>query len=619
MTPRGARRPVSRLRGLLALLLVPALLATGCVVPGGQVEPAAAPAAGSLPRFDLDDTLFERLALELPDGVTLDLGVFRPDVAKAGAPDERVPVLADVGPYFGNLAGAMEELTGFDKRLAEYFIPRGYAVARVSLRGTGQSEGCFGIGDEQERKDVAAAVEFLAAQPWSNGAVALIGKSYDGTTPWMGALEDPPSLKTIVPISGITDMYRYTLHDGVPYPETTGFHTYYPLLVDWDVNGFDTPPEYTGVPNARQNLVRTCTDLVAQAKGGNEAHLTGDHGTPYWQARDYEPLMDQVKVPVFLVHGLQDWNVKPDNGIPQYAKLDVPKAMWLGQWEHDYPDLNRHNRDWDRHDWNQTLLTWFDHWLKGVDNDWEALAHVEVQDTTGAWRTYATWPPADADVLTLHLTPTGALRADMAEGETGEVRLRDPLGMGYWPREDGPLARTQGSAPGAAFLTSPLPRDVTLMGVPTADLHLEVDQPGGQLVVRLWNVTPDGEWKPFDHGARSIRHRDTRDAGTDAPTGTPFNMTVQLYAHQTVLPAGHRLGVTVAPNAPGLYVETPHRLTAYRLLLGGDHASALTLHLAPGDADALLQAAIPDEDTGRPGDCFPACATNVNTLREIIK
>ena len=48
-----------------------------------------------------------------------------------------------------------------------------------------------------------AAVRWLGEQSWSNGAVALIGKSYDGSTPWQAAMfgSEHDYLKTIVPIS----------------------------------------------------------------------------------------------------------------------------------------------------------------------------------------------------------------------------------------------------------------------------------------------------------------------------------------------------------------------------------------------------------------------------------
>ena len=580
-------------RGVSALFLVVVLFASGCVAPGSEVEPAAAlPPAASTERFDLDALLVERLSLRLTDGVALDVAVFRPDVEKAGAPDEKVPILADIGPYFGNLAGPMMELTGFDERLAEYFVPRGYAIARVSLRGTGDSEGCFRVGDQQEQQDVHDAVEFLASQPWSNGNVAVIGKSYDGTTPWMAAITNPTGLRTVVPISGLSDMYRYTFYDGVAYEDTTGFHTYYPAVVDYDAPVWSQP----SADHLRANLVRTCADIVQDSLDAGMTYLDGDHGTAFWQARDYEPRMKDVKVPVFLVHGLQDWNVDPDNSVPQYAKLDVPKAMWLGQWEHDYPDINRHNEEWSRHDWNATLLTWFDHWLKDVPNDWERLAHVEVQDHLGTWRNYTAWPPAEAAPLRLFLQEDGALSA--APGDAGSLWFSDPLGQGHEP----------GAAKGGlTFLGGPVASNVTLVGAPTVDLHLVVDRAAGHVVVRLWDVDEAGKWTEIAHGARSLRHRETRDHGSDVPTGQAFNLTVHLYPQESTLRAGHRLGITVAAESPGLYRVSPHRLATYEVLLGGDAASAVDLLVATAtQAPVLRDAAQADAATAR-ATCGATC------------
>ena len=47
---------------------------------------------------------------------------------------------------------------------------------------TGNSEGCFNLGGETEKRDAVAVIEHFAEQPWSNGNVAAGGKSYDGTT-----------------------------------------------------------------------------------------------------------------------------------------------------------------------------------------------------------------------------------------------------------------------------------------------------------------------------------------------------------------------------------------------------------------------------------------------------
>ncbi|GIT11767.1 MAG: hypothetical protein CM1200mP32_12600 [Methanobacteriota archaeon] len=44
------------------------------------------------------------------------------------------------------------------------------------------------------------AVSWLGSQNWSNGKVAMFGKSYDGSTPWQAAMFGNDYLATIVPI-----------------------------------------------------------------------------------------------------------------------------------------------------------------------------------------------------------------------------------------------------------------------------------------------------------------------------------------------------------------------------------------------------------------------------------
>src|ERR671918_141114 len=52
-----------------------------------------------------------------------------------------------------------------------FLVARGYAVAGFNVRGTGGSGGCLEFFGPKEQRDQAVLVEWLAAQPWSNGRV----------------------------------------------------------------------------------------------------------------------------------------------------------------------------------------------------------------------------------------------------------------------------------------------------------------------------------------------------------------------------------------------------------------------------------------------------------------
>src|SRR5687768_8958356 len=130
----------------------------------------------------------------------------------------KVPVLADVGPYFGEATlgdvHATEPANRLGRFLIENLVPHGYAIAQVSVFGTGDSGGCMDLMGEVEQAGVQAAVKWLGEAPWSNGNVGLTGRSYDGSTPWEGAMNGDPHLKTVIPISGLYGQFDLMWRNG---------------------------------------------------------------------------------------------------------------------------------------------------------------------------------------------------------------------------------------------------------------------------------------------------------------------------------------------------------------------------------------------------------------------
>ena len=61
---------------------------------------------------------------------------------------------------------------------------------------------------------IDAAVTWLGTQSWSNGKVGIIGKSYDGSTPWQAATFGNPHLATIVPMSGLIGVHELMWRNG---------------------------------------------------------------------------------------------------------------------------------------------------------------------------------------------------------------------------------------------------------------------------------------------------------------------------------------------------------------------------------------------------------------------
>ena len=142
-----------------------------------------------------------------PSSADVHLSYWLPSNTESG---EQVPVIAVISPYFSygqpgdessptNVVGA-----GRGEFIFDNFIPHGYAFAQVAVFATEESTGCFDYRGDGEGLGIHSAVEWLGDQDWSNGNVAIYGKSYEGATAWEAAAQGSEHLKTIVPISGTT-------------------------------------------------------------------------------------------------------------------------------------------------------------------------------------------------------------------------------------------------------------------------------------------------------------------------------------------------------------------------------------------------------------------------------
>ncbi|KAJ5691553.1 Alpha/Beta hydrolase protein [Penicillium malachiteum] len=176
------------------------------------------------------DTIWERdVVVPLRDGTQLRADIFRPHNSS-----EKIPILLVWTPYGKSGTGmfSMELVQGRDgipeEMLSGYECSEGpdpaewnlhqYAVAHVDARGCFKSQGDHVWHGTAEGLDGYDTIEFLGQFPWSNGRVALIGNSWLATSHWFIAAERPPHLACILPLEGLSDVYRETLcRGGVPY------------------------------------------------------------------------------------------------------------------------------------------------------------------------------------------------------------------------------------------------------------------------------------------------------------------------------------------------------------------------------------------------------------------
>ena len=140
------------------------------------------------------------LYLTMPDGGWLAVDVYLPPESQ-----DRVPAILIFTYYrrFALKAGAPPETEASPglTRWRDLFVPRGYALVVVDVRGTGAS---FGTRDSfrspRERDDYAQMAEWVAAQPWSNGRIGATGDPATAEVHWSyGQTLDPYGIDPDLP------------------------------------------------------------------------------------------------------------------------------------------------------------------------------------------------------------------------------------------------------------------------------------------------------------------------------------------------------------------------------------------------------------------------------------
>lgn len=114
----------------------------------------------------------ENFFIPMPDGTRLAARGWFPEGAG------KVPAILEYLPY-----RKRDGTRARDQGLHVYLAGLGCASVRLDIRGTGDSEGL--IDDEytvQEQLDGCAAIQWIAAQDWCDGQVAMIGISWGAST-----------------------------------------------------------------------------------------------------------------------------------------------------------------------------------------------------------------------------------------------------------------------------------------------------------------------------------------------------------------------------------------------------------------------------------------------------
>jgi putative CocE/NonD family hydrolase len=329
------------------------------------------------------------IALKGAGGTTIRVNEIYPTTASGQPAKGPFPVLLTMTPYGKGQGGsstagsASSPSSGAATGGADnYLVQRGYIEVVEDVRGTGDSNGSWGLFDPVQQRDAVKVLKWAAHLPNANGKVGTYGPSYLGIDQLLlaGTVGKHSPLKAIFPMVPANDIYRDTSFMGG--------------LLDFEFS--ETYLGLTGAENTTNPLSDAASDptLLSDLAGIESDHVNGlasyhaattenilsggdeAYDGSYWQARNPQNVLTRVAanhIPAYMVGGEFDifQNGEPIN----YAELQNAWAhrattapmqsgqrttgryqLIVGPWEH----LNGSAVDVD-----PLELEWFDTWLKG--------------------------------------------------------------------------------------------------------------------------------------------------------------------------------------------------------------------------------------------------------------
>jgi hypothetical protein len=560
-------------------------------------------------------------------GTTIRVNEIYPTTASGKPAKGPFPVLLTMTPYGKGQGGssspgsAATSSSGAATGGADnYLAQRGYIEVVEDVRGTGDSNGSWGLFDPIQQKDAIKVLDWAAHLPHSDGQVATYGPSYLGIDQMLlaGAVGPHSPLKAIFPMVTANDIYRDTSFMGglLDFEFSEAY-----LGLTAGTNTANPPGDTASDPTLLSDLAGIEADHAnglasyhaATTKnilsGGDEAY-----DGSYWQARNPQNVIARVvanRIPAYLIGGEFDifQNGEPLNFAElqnAWAGRGVHAPMVAGQrttgryqlidgpWEH----LNGSSVNVD-----PLELEWFDTWLKhertGMAETPTPLHYYDLG--SGQFRETSTYPFTGAVPTRLYFGEGGTLTssAPAATGTGGTLPVATPSlpaltsdtlvwspvgaacgrsidqwsmgGISVPAGSAGLLAPcatddqlTQAGPEATTYTSAPFSHAAAVAGPITATVYASATTAETELVAELEDVTPSGASFPLTQGALlgSLRAVDqTRSWSANGMTLLPYHPYTQASARPVTPGAVTKYQIQIFPTLATIAAGDRLRLT----------------------------------------------------------
>ncbi|KAF2871290.1 Alpha/Beta hydrolase protein [Massariosphaeria phaeospora] len=348
------------------------------------------------------ETVFEKdIEIPMRDGTVLRGDVFRP------ASKSNLPAIMMFSPYGKsgtgffdlNIQGRVgiprsalsgyQSFEGFDP--AEW-VNHEYAIVNVNTRGAMGSQGTIRYWGTSEGRDGYDTVEHIAQLPWCSGRVALAGNSWLAITQWFVAAASPPHLTCILPLEGMSDLYREMLcRGGAP----------------------DIP--FLGLLGKALFSDNEQEDIIAMVK---KYPLFNE----YWEDKRAKPHL--IECPAYVLASMST-SLHAVGSIRCFEEIPHNK-----KWLRFHPTQEWH--DLYQLDAIADFKKFLDFYTKGVKNDWEQTPQARISVLRYNQppihnMPFSTWPPPKTTASRFYLSNNSSLEREKSSVIAGEQTYQSDI------------------------------------------------------------------------------------------------------------------------------------------------------------------------------------------------
>ncbi|MFO7682282.1 MAG: CocE/NonD family hydrolase [Chloroflexota bacterium] len=562
------------------------------------------------------------LYVTMSDGVQIAIDVWLP----AGLqPGEKIPTVMRSTPYWRSydlapVGKIMERLQLLppDMQEGSKWTEAGYALVMVDVRGSGASFGQWEvIWSEREIADLGEILDWIVAQPWSNGNVGAYGVSYEGNTAELMAALQHPALKAAAPQYNDFDLYNVLVRPGGVLNRgfMEAWNQFHGGLVKNDVCALEAA---SGVPCAQMRyLMKGVRPVDVDSNGEMLTQAVDQHQEldVYQIARDIEysddtwadtgltlgdlspyshkTAIENSHIPLYVWAGWLD-SATVDGALGRYQTFSNPQKLLIGPWSHGGghhidPFLAAETAVTPSvEEQFQMLVDFFDLYLKDGGNPQPETGVTYYTLGEGTWKETQTWPPDGFTPQTWYFGPDGALSPTApdagAEADVYQVNWEASTGelsrwfTGLFKADVVYGDRAEADEKLLTYTSQPLETAVEITGSPIVVLHAASSTPDAAFHVYLEDVAPDGQVTYITEG---ILRGNQRQISTETPPyvrsgpyrtlaradaqplvpGEVTELHIPLYATSVLIQQGHRLRIAIAGHDAAAFERIPHDAT----------------------------------------------------------